>query len=121
MPVYELDPETHIARRGFPDAQLAFKAATSRTLSSLIDVGWYDTDTHPESGCFALVREGGPLEELVGEVLAVSRDVPDPPEPTYVYVIQALPVLDDLMLARRAFLSLGLLTHETLSCTVGVI
>lgn len=121
MPVYDVAPETHTARRGFPNAQLAFTAAFSRKLSDLVDVGWYDTETHPESGCFALVKEGGALEDLVGEIIGVTRDQPDPPAPTFVYVIAALPVLDDLMLARRAFLDLGLLTHETLSCIVGVV
>lgn len=121
MPVYDVDEEVHVGRRAFGEAQDAFRDVPSARLDNFVDVGWYGTETHPEAGAFALVREGGPLEYLVGEILAVTRDVSADPQPTFVYVVGALPIPDDLALYRRAFLNFSGLFNDTVRCVVEVI
>lgn len=110
--------EINVGRRGFPEAQRLFASGLERRVGSLIDVGWYGTEVHPESGAFALVRIGGPLEDLVGEVVRVAR--PDTEREAYVYVLGARDVPEDLVLFRRAFAELGGLYLERLSCLVEV-
>jgi hypothetical protein len=111
-----IEPEILIGRRAFATAQQLLAGVPLRRLGR-IDVGWYGTDTHPEQGAFAVVRDGAGLAELVGEVLKVtvgSRVV-------FVYVVGARGVPAQLAVSRRAFLALGLLSLDSVPAVVEVV
>jgi hypothetical protein len=119
--IYDLEPEVHVARQAFPDAQTQL-AGEPVSAIGLLDVGWYDSSVEPEGGSIAVVRAGGPYdgegdEGLIGRRLRVTRDG----RSVFVYVLGARGVPDDVAVARRAFLALGLLTHDTLPCLVEVV
>lgn len=80
-------------------------------------MGWYGTETHPEAGAFAVVRDGWGIEGLIGRVLKItvgSRSI-------FVYVVGARDVPADVAVTRRAFLGLGLLAQESLPAVVEVV
>jgi hypothetical protein len=97
-------------------ASQALLGAPSTTMLGMIKTGWYDTQTSPYRGAFALVNRGGPYEALVGEVLELTRGT----RTSYVYVVGAANLPTDFALARRAFLSLGALWNMTID-VVGAI
>lgn len=110
------EPEILIGRRAFPMTQQLF-AGVGRRLPEQVDIGWYGTETHPEAGAFALVRDGWGLDELIGEILRVTVGT----RAVFVYVVGARGVPTDIALSRRAFLALGRLSHESLTMTVEVV
>ena len=85
-----------------------------------MDAGWHDTQTHPETGAFALVRTGAGLDDLVGEILRVTSAAPSA-RSVYVYCLGSAGVPTDLSLTRRGFAALGLLSLESLACLVEVV
>src|SRR4051812_14325254 len=104
-----IEPEILIGRRAFPVAQQLLAGVPLRRLGR-IDVGWNGTETHPEQGAFAVVRDGAGLGELVGEVLKVTAGS----RVVFVYVIGARGVPTQVAVSRRAFLALGLLSLDSL-------
>lgn len=111
------EPEILMGLRGFPDAQLDLAGSALSQWPGIVDVSWYDTAIRPEVGSFAVVRDGGPMGDLVGEILRIvygERSV-------FVYCIGASDVPTDLALARRAFLALDVLNRESISVLVQVI
>lgn len=111
------EPEILIGRRAFPMAQTLLAGVAVRRLAGRVDVGWYGTETHPEVGAFAVVRDGFGFDDLIGEVLRVTaarRSV-------FVYVVGARGVPTDIALSRRAFFGLGRLSHESLPAIVEVV
>lgn len=117
-----VEPEILIGRRAFPKAQelLAGNAlGPSQTFS--LGTGWHGTDTHPETGAFALVDTDSGNDELIGEILHVSLVVGDKVRGVYVYCLGSASLPTPLSLTRRAFGALGLLTLESLTCTVEVV
>lgn len=108
-----VEEEVALARRAFPKAQ-ELLAGVPEGQPRYIDVGWYDSEAHPETGAFALAREGGPHTDLVGQILRVENEG----RVVFVYVVGGGDVPHDLSLYRRAFFGLGLLTHESLGCHV---
>lgn len=118
MAVYDLDPEVLWGRRAFAQAQALLGGVSEPRFSDFIEIGWYDTDVHPESGSFAVVRQGGPYTDLVGEVLAIKRGT----RPTvFAYCVGARAVPNDLALQRRAFLAVAGLATETVDVVVEVV
>lgn len=105
------------ARRAFATAQQLLAGGLDRRLPDTIAVGWYDTTVSPETGSFALVRRGGPYEDLIGDILRVSAN----DRSAFVYVLDAAGLPTDIAIARRAFLALARLATETLDCIVEVI
>lgn len=111
------EPEINVSRRAFPVAQSLLSGGVVRIASPAAPVGWFGTTVFAETGSVAVVRAGGPLEELVGEIVAVSyggRSV-------YAYVAISTALLEedvDLSLSRRTFLALAPLYAERL---VGVV
>jgi hypothetical protein len=81
-------------------------------------VEWHHTTLDEHEGAFAVAREGGPLEEMVGDVLRVSYG----DRSAYVYVVDASDDLDaDLSLARRAFIQLANLSEDEVAASVEVL
>lgn len=106
-----------IGRRAYPTAQVLLSGVPLYKIPRFVDVGWYDTRIHPETGAFAVIREDGPLEELAGEVLRVTCGR----RSTFVYCAGSADVPTDLALYRRAYLDLMLLSREAVPCIVEVI
>lgn len=111
------EPEILTGRRAFPKAQQLLAGVPLRRLPERVNVGWYGTETHPEAGSFAVVRDGAGLDDLIGEVLRVAVGA----RSVFVYVVGARGVPTDLALARRPFLALGLLSQESLPAVVEVV
>ena len=112
-----MEPEIMAGRRGFPDAQRLFAGVPLRRLPTRIDVGWHGTSIDPETGAFAVVRDGAGLDDLIGEVLhlIVGR------KEAFVFVLGSRNVPQDISLTRRGFLALGLLSRESIAAVVEVV
>jgi hypothetical protein len=104
-------------QRAFAMAQALLGSPVARRLGTTSEVGWYGTSIDDHEGSFAVVASSGPFADEVGETLRVT-------EPSgrfvFAYVVRAAAVPTDLALARRAFLHLGLLSLESLRCTIEV-
>jgi hypothetical protein len=68
-----------------------------------VTVGWHGTRTDPATGSYAVVREGGPLEDLIGERVKITLGA----RSTCVYVRDALAISEDISLTRRGFMALS--------------
>jgi hypothetical protein len=111
-------PDEELAARGWYSAQRALAGQSLSGTRRAASVEWHHTSLDDHEGAFALVREGGPLEELVGDVLRVSYGT----RAAYVYVIDASDEIDaDLSLARRAFLQLANLADDERRMTLEVV
>jgi PKD repeat protein len=85
-------------------------------------VGWHGTNFNPYRGAYAVARTGGPFEEFVGERLRLTyyRD-PAVPRSVIVYVVDEAQPIEDLSLARRAFLALAPLSATEISVVAEVL
>lgn len=105
------------SRRAWPEAQRIFKGPALRRLPSRAEVGWHGNEVDIEQGACAVVRAGAGLDDLIGEVLRVSIGSRE----AFVWVRGSRGVPHDVSLTRRAFLALGLLSHESIACVVEVV
>lgn len=113
------EPELMASRRAWPKAQELLAGVPERRLPGLLPVGWHGTETEPEP--VAVVRRGGDHEDLIGEILKVTRaDVAQRSVFVYVFGARGIPPECELSLPRRAFFDLGLLALESLDCIVEV-
>lgn len=118
------EPNLMIVRRSFPSAQEVFSSMSPEGADvRSIEVGWHGTGVYPEDGAVAVVRIGGPLTDLVGEVLRVGREgVPsDLSTPVYVWCMGEAECPADLSLTRRAFLAFAPLSHGRTQCLVEIV
>ena len=88
--------------------------------------GWHATALDPETGAVAIVRTGGPLEDLVGERIRVTRRVGTLERSVAVFVHDELEFPDellgeDLSLSKAAFLRLAPWNTEALDVVVEVL
>jgi hypothetical protein len=112
------EDEINFGRRDFAAAQALLAATTSTRLPGFVDVGWYGSAVHPESGSFALVGVGQGLEELLGDVVKVTA--PNGVA-VFAYVVSVRDIATPLALSRRAFLGMDLLARSPASCIVEVV
>lgn len=117
----QLDLDLMHSRRAFPVAQGLLAGAVLRIAAEAAVVGWHGSDLHPETGSVALVREDGEFTDLVGQIIRIERPIPGSSRSVYAYVYGTAPIADDLSLARRCFLGLGILANEVLTCSVEVL
>lgn len=117
----QTDRDLMISRRAYAIAQELLAGPVLRLASEAAQVGWHGTQTHPETGSVALVREDGEFVDLVGHVVRVERNLPAETRAIYAYVYATAPIADDFSLARRTFFGLGILANEVLSCQVEVL
>jgi hypothetical protein len=111
-------PDEELAARGWYSAQAALAGPVVPKTRLAVSVEWHHTAVDDHEGAFALVREGGPLEEMVGDVLLVSYGG----RAVYAYVVDASDEMDaDLSLARRAFLGLANLATDEQQMTMEVV
>jgi hypothetical protein len=110
-----------IARLGWTDAQRLLLSATLVSPIFSTTAGWHGTVVDPNRGSFAVVRNGGPLADLVGERLKLTT-VGNNARTCLVYVFQGVSSLEhDISLARRAFASLELLAKDTVDVKIEVL
>jgi hypothetical protein len=110
--------DEELAARGWYSAQQALAGSIDSHRTVTTRAEWHGTTTDPNRGAFALVREGGVLEDMVGEVLRVSAGH----RSAFVYVVDSSDELDeDLSLARRAFFALGNASDESIVARVAVV
>lgn len=110
--------DEELAAYGWNTAQLMLAGSVESGSQRATSVEWHHTSLEGHEGSFALVRAGGPLEELVGDVVRVTFGN----ESVYVYVIDAEDDLDaDLSLARRAFMQLANLASDEKQMTLEVV
>lgn len=110
-------------RRAFPESQRLLAAPDRELATPGVGVTWFGASFYPETApALALVRADGALAGLVGEKLRVARVWPGGSESIYVWVDAAVSLAADveLAVARRAFLSMALLSQERLICAVAV-
>ena len=112
-----VEEEVGWARRGWPDSQRLLAGEPIRRLPGLVPISWYDTRTSPERGAFALVRAGGPHEELVGDILRISRGV----HSAFVYVLESADLPTDIAVARTVMVRLALLARSSVNFVVEVV
>lgn len=116
--------DASLARLGFYSAQaaLAVDAAPDVSTRTRAVCGWHGTflDTEPVGGSFAIVQQGGPLDDLVGDRVRVSVERRNRSVIAYVHRAADLDSGDDISLTRRLYSALGRLSAETLDVTVEV-
>lgn len=112
-----VEPEVLNGRRAFAKAQALLAGEPIKKLPSNITIGWHDTATHPESGCFAVVGMNAGRDDWIGEVVLVEANG----RACYVYVMASADVPVELSLARRAFASLSALSAESVEALARVI
>jgi hypothetical protein len=118
----QIIPELMAVRRAFPVSQQLLAGPVLREASTAARIGWHDTDVCAEMGAVAVVPDSGEFSSLVGDVIVVKRSTPTLMRGVFVYVVgSSTEIIDDISLGRRAFLALGLLSDEALTCSVGVI
>lgn len=117
MAIYDIDEEVLLGRRAFAVSQAAWNRAPVRRVPRFVTVGWYDTVVDAEGGPFALVDRDAGLDDLVGEIIKVSREHLS----VFVYVIGSADLEFDFGLARRAFLEISVLANERLPCVLEVV
>lgn len=86
--------------------------APLRNSKTAATAGWHSTALDPEKGAVAIVRTGGPLEDLVGERIRVTRRVGVIERSVSLFVHDELAFPDellseDLSLSKTAFLRLA--------------
>lgn len=113
-----IESEVLASLRAFPEAQRLLAGVPIDRVAGLVPVGWHGTEVEPLP--VAVVRRGGAHEELIGEVVRVSRGWRDPVF-AYVYGARGIPEGVELSLPRRWFLALGLLSLESIDCVVEVV
>lgn len=113
-----------IARLPFLDAQARFAEGTVVPGTDVTGkVGWHGTKTDIERGSFVLAPPTGRLAYLLGEWLKISVHEGIRPRTVYAYChsLADLPTDWDLSLTRRLFLSLDLLTTDSVDVDIQVI
>lgn len=105
------------ATRAFPEAQALLRTAPERVLNEYVTVGWFDADFHSAAGgSFALVDKAH--ADLVGDVIGVRTGAD---RVVYALVVAEANVPEPIVLGRRAFLGLSLLTSETVDAVIEVL
>lgn len=112
-----IEPEVLNARRNFLMAQALLAGEPIAALPTEIDIGWHDTQTHPETGSFAVVALNSEYEEWIGEIVLVTANG----RACFVYVMASADVPTPISLARRAFGSLAALSIESMQGLVQVV
>lgn len=108
--------DAHYARYAFPSAQSIFLPAP--TAAEYIGTcGWHGWSFDPERGSFAVVREDGPMADLVGERLKVTYGE----QSVAVYCHTSGDTVEDISLSRRLFMALAPAATTELDVVVEVL
>jgi hypothetical protein len=100
--------EEQVAVLPWPDGQRMLQYPGRDGLAIPATCGWHGTAFDPQRGAFGIVSVDGPLADMVGERLVVTRRDVSPARTVYVYVHSDSETLtEELSLSRRAFMGLG--------------
>lgn len=110
-----------VSRRAFPESQRLWDGPAVRKAASGASLAWHGGDLNPETGATGLVMRGGAYEDLVGELVRFTRRSASGDRSATVYILEPADRDTDFSIARRAFLSLGLLANESLIVDVDVV
>ena len=116
-------PDDHMALFPWFESQRLLMFDTAPELAvPVATCGWHGTNFDPNRGAYAVVREDGPLGDLVGERLRLTYF----PEPSLarsvvVYAITLGQPMEDISLSRRAFMGLAPLAAGRVSVVVDVL
>jgi hypothetical protein len=107
-----------LAAYGWTDTQQALAGAVDSHTNISTTAEWHGTNLDDNLGAFAVVREGGSCEDLVGDVIKVTAGG----RVVYAYVTDSSDELDaDVSLTRRGFAALGPLSLDQLAVRVEVV
>lgn len=118
------ETDLYFSRLPFEEAQQIFALGGVVPRSARrVDVGWHSTFTDPETGSNALVRDGGPLMDLLGERVKITTYGRAVPRVVYAYVHGVAPADFewDLSVTRLAFSRLSALSDTTSPAIVEVV
>lgn len=115
------DPVLMVSRRALPESQRIWDGPSIRRVAGEASLAWHGGDLNSETGATGLVRRGGPYEDLVGELVRITRRLPSGDRSVIVYVLETADRETDLSVSRRAFLSIGNLANESLAVEVDVV
>lgn len=113
------EPEIIDAKLAFPDAQRALAGVPEPGTAVRSTVGWYGTSLHPDRGCFAIVREDGPLADLVGDRLRVTYN--DKSVTVYCIGARTIDSGEDIVITRRSWAAVELLSMDRIVAVVDVV
>lgn len=109
-----LELELLAGARAWPETQRLFLGAVDPTRPRhSVPCGWYGTQVDENEGAFCVVREGSPLEELVGDFVRVYWRG----KVAFVYCVGGSGLSTELALARTAFMALAPLNADPLRVT----
>jgi hypothetical protein len=101
-------------------AQLGAPGVEGRLLTATC--GWHGTSFDSQRGSFAIVSSDGPLKDMVGERLAITRGDTPQARTVYVYVhTDSDDLVDEISLTRRAFMALGDPALDNIDVSVDVV
>lgn len=119
FPVME---EEQVAVLPWPDGQRVLQQPGSEGLAIPASCGWHGSAFDPERGAFGIVASDGPLADLVGERLKVTRRDVSPARTVWVYVhADSETLTEELSLSRRAFMALGDLALDSVQVSVDTV
>jgi hypothetical protein len=118
-------PDDHYAAMPWDITQRVFGGSSVlRSSAQAATLGWYGRSFDPTSGAHAIVRQDGPLADLLGERIRITRRTPDGNRTVSVHAEREMPdELDgyDLLVSRRAFFALANLAASEIAVTVEVL
>lgn len=117
----QVDPMLLISRRAFPESQRLWAGPSTRLAAIAASCGWHGGDFSSEVGATALVARGSAYEDLVGEIVRVTRRRTTGDRSVLVYVLETADRQADISLQRRAFSALGHLANEELTVELDVV
>lgn len=113
VPEYEAPDvdELALSRQPWEVTQRIFAGAPLKATRAVVRAGWHGTILDTEDGAVCVVRDDGPLADLVGQRLRVRRRARSGYRTVYLYVHRAMPFPDakldeDVSLPRRPWLAL---------------
>ena len=116
------DSDLMVSRRAFTVSQAAWGQVSREGNPVSAQVGWHDGELERENGMMAVVDREGILGDIIGDIVHVARRMDNGLDrEVFVYVYADSNLAVDLSLSRRAFLSLGLLSAESLICEVEIV
>lgn len=112
------EPEILAARQSFPDTQINMAGVPALFGSDFYTLGWKANDLTAVRGSFCIVKEDGPLANLVGDHLQFRYGAS---KTVRAYCVGSGSMETDIAVTRRVFAALELLAVDRISVLVEVV
>lgn len=120
MATFPPEPEIINAELPFDSAQAALDGEVIQTITEFASCSWYGAVVSPDYGCFAIVRDDGPLADFVGDRLRLTDATSG--ATVVVYCVTTISDIDeDVLIARRPFAAFADLAITPISVLVEVL